>query len=257
MVLARGATAMTKKLCGFTLLLIAVAVNARAQAPPAAQPAAPPPLWERKAEVSLVATGGNTDTQTVGLGGSLVWRPTPWTTEAKVAFVRSEADDVKTAESFTADFRQARALSARLEAFGRFGFLSNEFAGINARSTIDGGVGYKVIETTVHTLRVDAGLGYSHEDRLEGPDLSFPAMNFGAGYKWQISPTADITEAPLFTASLEDTGDWRFGNSLSLTAVIAGVFSLKATHELKHANAPVPGFEKSDTLLSIALVAKF
>ena len=51
-------------------LVLEFAPSARAQAQP---PAAPPPRWERKAELSLVATGGNTDTQTIGAGASINW----------------------------------------------------------------------------------------------------------------------------------------------------------------------------------------
>jgi putative salt-induced outer membrane protein len=235
-------------------MLLGVAVPLSAQAPPAAEP---PPRWERKAEVSMVATSGNSDTQTAGLGASVIYRPGVWTTEAKAAFVRSEAENVETARTFTADLRQGRSLNPRVDVFGRFGFLANEFAGVDARSTIDGGIGYKLLLGPIHTVRVDAGLGYSHENRVTGPDLSFALANFGAGYKWQISKTADFTESALFTASLDDGEDWRFGNALALTAAITSVFSLKASHEVKHVNAPVPGFEKTDTLTSIALVAKF
>ena len=236
------------------VMLSSGAAISSAQAPPAAEP---PPRWERKAEASLVAASGNSDTQTVGLGASMVWRPGVWSTEAKAAFVRSEASNVETARSFSADLRQGRSLTPRVDVFGRFGFLSNEFAGVDARSTIDGGAGYKLLLGPVHTLRVDAGLGYSHENRVTGDELSFALANFGSGYKWQISRTADLTEAALLTTSLEEGEDWRFGNALALTAAITSVFSLKASHEVKHVNAPVPGYEKTDTLISVALVAKF
>ena len=236
----------------FVLLLTAAA--SYAQAPPAPEP---PPRLERKAEVSFVSTSGNSDTQTVGLGGSLVWRPDPWITEAKATFVRSETSDVETARTFAADFRQGRVLTPRVDVFGRYGFLSNEFAGIESRSTIDGGVGYKLLLGPVHTLRADAGLGYSHENRLNEDDLSFPLANFGGAYKWQISKTADLTNAALLTTSLHDGEDWRFGNAFAVTAALTSVFSLKAVHEVKYVNAPVPTFEKTDTLMSVALVAKF
>lgn len=242
------------------VLPIALAAALSAAAPTFAQtppPAEPPPRWERKAEVSIVATSGNSDTQTAGLGASLVYRPGVWTTEAKAAFVRSEAANVETARSLAADLRQGRSLSPRVDVFGRYGFLSNEFAGIDARSTVDGGVGYKLLLGPTHALRADAGLGYSHERRVTGDDLAFALANFGAGYKWQISKTADFTEAALLTTSLEEGEDWRFNNALALTAAITSVFSLKASHEIKHAHAPVPGFEKTDTLTSVALVAKF
>ena len=239
------------------VLCTLVTVPLAAQTPPAPATPPPPPLWERKAELSLVTTSGNTDTQTIGAGASLVWRPTPWTTEAKVAYVRSEANDVLTARSLAADLRQGRALTERVDAFVRLGYLSNEFAGIDARTSVDGGIGYKLLTGPVHTLRVDTGLGYSHESRTTGDDLSFVLANFGSAYKWQISPTADITEAALLTFSLEDADDRRFSNTFALTAAITRVLSLKLSHELKFTNEPVPNFEKTDTQLSAALVVSF
>ena len=232
-------------------------VLAGAQTPPAAGAPPPPPRWERKAELSLVSTGGNTDTQTLGLGASVIFRPGKWTTEARTAFVQSETDDIETAKSLVADFREAFAVTPRVEVFGRYGYLADEFAGIDHRSTIDGGVGYKVLVGPVHTLRLDAGLGYSHESRLVGDDLSFALANFGAGYKWQISKTADLTDSAIFTASFDDGDAWRFGNAFALTALLTQVFSLKLSHDVKVNNSPVEGFEKTDRLTSVALVAKF
>jgi putative salt-induced outer membrane protein YdiY len=241
----------------FTAALVVLGPNfALAQAPPAA-PAPPPPRWERKAEASFVSTGGNTDTQTVGLGASVVFRAAPWTTESRVAFVRNEAADVETARSFTADLREARALSARAEVFGRYGYLSDPFAGIDHRNTVDGGLGYKLLMGPVHTLRVDAGLGYTHEGRVTGDAQSFTLANIGSAYKWQLSKSADITDSAVFTQSLEEHDAWRFSNAFAISAAITQIFSLKLSHDVKFNNSPVPGFEKTDRVTSAALVAKF
>jgi putative salt-induced outer membrane protein len=225
--------------------------------PPAAAGPPPPPRWERKAELSLVSTGGNTDTQTLGLGASVIFRPGTWTTEARTAFVRSENMNIETAKTFIADVRESRALTPRAEVFGRYGYLSDPFAGIDHRSTVDGGVGYKLLLGPVHTLRVDGGLGYTREARKVGDDVSFALANFGAAYKWQISKTADLSDGALLTASLSNGDEWRFGNALALTAAMTRVFSLKLSHDVKFNNAPVPGFEKADRIMSVALVARF
>ena len=45
--------------------------------------------------------------------------------------------------------------------------------------------------------------------------------------------------------------------AFALTAAMSRVFSLKLSHDLKFNNAPVAEFEKSDRLMSVALVAKF
>jgi putative salt-induced outer membrane protein len=236
-----------------------IAGSVQAQTPPASPPAtaAPPPRLERKAELSIVATSGNTDTQSLGAGASLAWRPGTWTTEGRAAFVRSETSNIETARSFAAELRESRALSPRLEGYGRFGYLADPFAGIDHRSTVDAGLGYKLLTGPVHTLRADAGLGYSHEARKLAADRSFALANFGTGYKWQFSTTADLTDAALFTAAFDAADNWRLANVLAVTAAMSRVFSLKLSHDLKFLNAPVPGFEKTDTITSVAFVAKF
>jgi putative salt-induced outer membrane protein len=227
------------------------------QTPPAAAAAEPPPRWERKAELSFVSTGGNTDTETLGAGASIVFRPSVWTTEARTAFVRSETADVETAKSFVADLREARSLSPRTEVFGRYGYLLDPFAGIDHRNTVDGGLGYKLLMGPVHTLRVDAGLGYTHEGRVTGEAQSFALANLGGAYKWQVSKSADITDGAILTESLDNHDAWRFNNAFAISAAITRVLSLKLSHDVKFNNSPVPGFEKTDRLTSAAIVAKF
>jgi putative salt-induced outer membrane protein len=238
-----------------TVILSVCPALADAQTPPAAD--APPPRWERKAELSLVSTGGNTDTQTLGVGASMVFRPGAWTTEARTALVRSETNDVETAKSFVADLREAYALTPRVELFGRYGYLADPFAGIDRRSTIDGGAGYKFLRGPVHTLRVDAGLGYSSEDRAVGEDQSFALANFGTAYKWQFSKTADLTNSAIYTTPFGEGDAWRFGNAFAVTAALSQALSLKLSHDVKVNNSPVATFEKTDRLTSVALVAKF
>jgi putative salt-induced outer membrane protein len=242
------------------IVLVFVPSHATAQTPPApgtAAPAPPPPRWERQAELSLVQTGGNTETQTLGLGASLTFRPGRWTTEARTAFVRNETSDIETAKSFLAELRESFALTDRIELFGRYGYLADRFAGIDNRSTIDAGAGYKLLLGPVHTLRADAGLGYSKESRVAGDDQSFTLANFGAAYKWQISTTATLSDSAIFTAPFGEGDAWRFANAFALTAALTRVLSLKLSHDLKVNNEPVPGFEKTDRLTSFALVAKF
>jgi putative salt-induced outer membrane protein len=244
-------------LIAFFITALPTVALAQTAPAPAAQPDPPPPLWERSAEFSLVATGGNTDTQTLGLGAALTWRPGPWTTDARVTFVRSEAEDVETAESLLAELRQARKLSAALEAFGRFQYVVDRFAGIDYRTSLDGGIGWEIVAGTPHTLRVDAGVGVIREARLTGEDLTFPLGNAGAKWKWQLSEAAAVTEQALMTLDLSDAGNWRFTNGIGVTSALTRIFSLKLSHELKRVNEPAPGFRKTDTLLSAALVAKF
>ncbi|MFP5379436.1 MAG: DUF481 domain-containing protein, partial [Vicinamibacteria bacterium] len=169
---------------------------------------APPPLWERAADVSLVSTGGNTETRTLGLGGAVTWRPGAWRSDIRMAFVRSDTNDVRTAESLTVDARQSRTLGARLEAFARGTFLVNEFAGIDNRLTADAGLGVRLVERGAHRVRVDAGVGYFREARLAGATERHALGTLGGAWQWRVTGNTTVAEEASLNTSLDDLDDW-------------------------------------------------
>jgi putative salt-induced outer membrane protein len=234
---------------------LACAASLSAQTPDPAP--TPPPLWSGKGELSYVATSGNTDTQTLGAGAELEYRPSPWAVQFKAAFVRSEADDVENARALTASLRGSRTLSPRLEVFARGDYLKNRFAGIEDRYSGEGGAAYALFPNPPNKLKVEAGLGYTRELRTAGEDLAFPTARAGLIYEWQISRTATYAEEFSFLSNLEEGSDWRIVNTGSLTAEIVRALALKLSFAILYANEPVPGFRKRDTLVSVAIVAKF
>lgn len=217
----------------------------------------PPPLWEREAELSLVATGGNTDTRTLGAGGAVTWRPAAWVTRARVAYVRSTSAGVITTESLNADLRQSRALSNRFDLRAGAVYLTDRFAGIDDRITIDGGFGWLVVDRSPHTIKLDFGAGVTHEARLDADALTFPVGTLDASYRLRLSRVGALTEQAVFNADLGDAANWRLRNVVALTVAMNRLLSLKLAHELRRNNRPVPGFQTTDTVLSAALVARF
>jgi putative salt-induced outer membrane protein YdiY len=201
----------------FGLLVAIQATSAFAQAPPQ-----PPPRREVKAEFALVNTTGNASTQSIGTGGEVIYRPTPFVFNAKAAFVRNEAEDVETAKSLATLLRGARAITARLQVYAQHGYLSDRFAGINHRNLVDGGIAYVLAQTARHIVSAEGGLGYLIEDRRTGLNLT-----------WRLSQTA------------------------ALTARIATAWSLKLSNQIRFVNDPVPGFEDTDSVTSAALVLSF
>ena len=226
-----------------------------AQATPAADP--PPPRREGSAEFALVGTTGNASTQTISLGGELILRPDLWVVRNKVAWVRNETDAELTAESLLYLFRTERALSSRTSAFGEYTYFRDQFAGVEHRNGIVGGLAYKIVDRAAHVLAVDGGLGYMNEQRATGPDVSSATYTTGGAYRWTLSSTAELTDGVRFTGIVADADDWRVANVVAITARLTSVFALRASNDIRYANAPVPGFKSTDTSTSIALVAKF
>ena len=231
--------------------LVPVVGFAQAAAP------APPPKQEGAAEFAFVATTGNADTQTLGLSGEYFYRPDLWVFQWKAGYVRNETEDVLSAESFRFLFRADRRLSDRLSAFGRWDYLHDAFAGIDHRNVLAGGLTYQLVAPGPHELWVDGGLGYANEQRLAGDDLSTAIALAGLRYKFKLSETAEITDETGLEFSLSDGDDWRWSNVVAVSAKLTTLLSLKLSNTVRYVNAPAPGFEDTDTITAVALVAKF
>jgi putative salt-induced outer membrane protein len=220
-------------------------------------PAGPPPIWSGKAEASFVSTTGNTAVQTIGAGVEVDYKKDIWDGLAKGAFVQGKTDGATTARTIAGEVRLGRHFSERFELFAQGDYFKNEFAGIEHRVSGTGGAAYSVVKTPAQELKVQAGVGYTKEARLIGGDRSFTSGLAGFLYKVKLSATTDLSDEFSYIESFKDSSDWRVANAFSLSVAINKTFSLKASHTLAYLNEPVPGFGKTDTITSVALVAKF
>ena len=220
-------------------------------------PAGPPPVWSGKAQASFVSTTGNTDVQTIGAGFEVDYKKDIWDGLAKGDFVQGKTDGATTARTIAGEVRLGRHLSERFELFAQGDYFKNEFAGIERRLSGAAGAAYSVVKTPTQELKLQAGVGYTKEDRLAGGDRSFASGLAGFLYKVKLTETTDLSDELSYVESFKDSSDWRIGNAFSISVAISKTFSLKASHTLAYLNQPVPGFGKTDTITSVALVAKF
>jgi len=242
-----------------SLSLLCAAAAAAAQAPcpcPAPTPT-PTPLWTGNAQLSYAGTSGNTDTSSFGAGFQLFYKPSPWTFSAEFAMLRASTDDIVTAESYAGKLRASRDLTARIDVFAEGIYYRNTFAGVDSRVGGTAGAGYKIIDEKSLLLRVEAGIGYTHEDPVIGDSFDYAAARAGLNFAWKFSKSAQFTEDVSFTDDLDNSDDWLFRSTTALAADLTSIFALKASYIYLYDNVPTPGFKKRDTITSIALVAKF
>jgi putative salt-induced outer membrane protein len=230
---------------------------AAAQTPAPAPPPGPPPPHEGSAEFAFIGTSGNSSTQTIGAGGEFIYRPNPWETKVKLNYVRNEADDEVTAQSFLLLLRAQRPIRPRLAGYGQYGYQRDRFAGIINRNAFETGLMYTLVDQAMQKLTVDGGLGYAHESRVTGRDLSTSILGTGASYLLKISDTTEVTEDGHLVYSLSDGSDWRYANIAALSVKMTTLLSLKLSNTVRYVHAPAEGFKNTDVLTSIAVVAKF
>jgi putative salt-induced outer membrane protein YdiY len=238
-----------------TAILAAGAASAATQTTTPAPP--PPPAREGSAEFAFVSTTGNTSTQTIGVAGEVIARPDAWTLRSKSAYVQNEADDELKARSFTTLFRASREVRPRLSFYGQYDYLRNAFAGILHRNAVEAGSSWQAIEPARQALRFDVGAGYAHERRVVGNAQSNAVLTFGAAYKLTLSTSAEVSDDARTILSLQDGEEWRAENVAAVTAKLTTLFSLKVSNTVRFVNQPTLGFEQTDTVTAVALVAKF
>ena len=223
---------------------------AMAQAPPPE----PPPRVEASAQFAFLNTDGNAQTQSLGTGGDVVWRPGPWTHAAKVAFAQNETEGVVSARSLTGLFRASRQLHARLSGYGQYDYLRDVFAGVEQRHVAEAGVSFRAVDSARQKLRLDGGVGYLHE---KGPDdeLDSATLSAAAQYRLAISATSEFKYEPRYLLTLSDTGAWKFDQEAALAVAINSILSLKASHIIRYSADPPVGFETTDTIMAVSLVA--
>ena len=244
------------RLLAWALSFAAFSVSEASAQQPATDPPPPPPRFELTAQFGLLATTGNTSTRSLALGGEVAYRPGVWIHSGKVAFAQNEDDDTLKARSLAGRYRAERTINPRLSAYGQYAYLRDIFAGIEHRNTLEVGLSYLLIGREPHELRVDGGLGFESELRESAEDANSAAAMSGLAYRWRISETSEFSEELRFTFPFANAGEWKFDQVASLTAAITSLLSLRVANTIRYAHEPVPGFERTDTITSVALVMK-
>jgi putative salt-induced outer membrane protein YdiY len=235
----------------FTSFLLPPAAAAQTAPPP------PPPKHEGSVEAAFVGVTGNSSSATLGLGAEFIARPNTWVFTHKLSFVRNRTEDTVTTEAFLYNPRAEKILTARVNAFGDYAYFRDEFAGVAHRNTVTGGLSFKAVADARQTLALDVGAGYLNEDRLSGDDVSSGIYALGSAYKLKLSETADLTDDFRYFGNFSHATDWRLAHIIAVTAKLVGGVSLKLSNTVRYSNFPVPGFKKTDTITSFAVVAKF
>jgi putative salt-induced outer membrane protein YdiY len=215
-----------------------------------------PPTLELSSELSLVATGGNTSTRTLGARGSLTHRSEARQTRLSAAFLNSNVDEVTRAQSLTAQLRHGVRIRSRVNWFGEGLYARDVFAGIEDRRTLSTGAAFTTPMPRGQTLSVESSVGYTAERRLD-EDLRFATGSAALAYTWTMRPGPTMTEDLAFIADFEEASNWRSTSVTTISVTLTRLLSLKATQAIDYRRTPVLGFGPTDLRTAAALVVSF
>lgn len=235
-----------------TVLTAAMLVAANAYAEDA-----PKSLWKASAELGLVTTSGNTETETLNAKATASTDREEWRHSGELTVLKS-SDAVNTiAEKYTLMGKSDYKLEGKNFFFGVVTYEDDKFSGYDSRVTEAIGYGRRVIEEKDMTLDLEVGPGARQSKLDSGASESEAMLRLAANYAWTISKSSKFSEA----LTIEAGEDVTVTKSVtSLASQIEGNLSMKITFTYKNVSevpvAPIP-IEDTDTETAITLVYKF
>ena len=251
---------MTRMRLVFMLLLsVFVAIPAAAQppAPAAAPPPPPPPLWDTQIGASFVGTKGNSDTASTGADFSAHRRGLIWQIESTATIVRTDADDLTTAERYLGLVRVQRKLTPILGVSVGEKAERDRFAGLDFRPILDGSLSWALVKDPRWTLDAATGVAWLHESRTDGTTVDDPIGNFQLLSRIPFSTAGDTTQRFTYYPDFRNTSAYRTEAEITAQAAMAAHLALKIGYLLRYSNDPVPGFKKTDNTTTASVVLRW
>jgi hypothetical protein len=275
-------------------VIVAVACAALLVSGPAFAQGEEPELgWADEAELSFVATDGNSKSESLGFknelshrwedalfrfraGGIRVETTTLTLTAPGPGTVIETESSATTAENYFANTRYNREVTERFFWYVGAGWERNEFAGIENRWVGEGGLGHVWLDS--EEVRFETAYAATYTDQEDVvPDPLVDDTFFGARLSWDyenaLTATTTYDNILVLDFNLDEGDDWRGDMINSIAVTMSKKLALKASLQWLFDNqpaivlvprtddplAPPVRFERDelDTLLTTSLVLTF
>ena len=214
--------------------------------------------WTDEAELSFVSTNGNSKVTTLSAKNLLkVPFSESFSGSWKLQGLYGKNDGVKNAEAYMTELRGDYAQSKRLYYFASAGWFQNKFSGIDNRYVYGLGTGYKVLDGPKNFLLGEAGLTFTQEEDTAGNDNEYPGGRLFAQYAYVFNDANKFTQSVEYLPDFDESDNWLLNSETALVSAMSTHFSMKTAYLVKYDNQPVAGLAKTDSIVSIALVANF
>jgi putative salt-induced outer membrane protein len=230
-----------------------------AQAQPAPKPDG---LWHGAAGLGLSYATGNTSSNALSINGDMSRETEVDKITGYGLVLRSQAKiagaTTKTADQMKFGGRYDRILSGNLFAFGGGELERNQLSNLDMRTSLNAGVGYKVLRNATTTFDVFAGLGWSRYDyKAPSGDKSGMEALIGEESTHKLSPTVNFKQRLVVYPGLKSDLGVRAAFDAGLSAAISGNLTANVTLSNRYQSKAGVGTKATDTLLLVGVGYKF
>jgi putative salt-induced outer membrane protein len=219
-----------------------------------AQQQEPESPWSGSATLGYLATSGNTETSTLNTGLEVGYTTGKWEHVFDASAVNASENDVKTAESYAANWKSELNITDHDFLFGRLSWRKNLFGGFNTQFSQTVGYGRRLIDVDKHKLNAELGAGARQSESQDGLSENETVFRGGIYYKWLFSETAEFRQDVTVEAGELNT---YVETVTALSAQLLGELALVASYTVKANSDVPPTTEKTDTYTALSLEYSF
>lgn len=209
--------------------------------------------WEGRGELGGFQSTGNSDTVGLSAGFLIERKGLDWRHKISASADYQKSNGETDREQFSMAYEPQRSISERAFAFGLAGVERDRLQGIAWRSTVSGGIGWRLVETDDLTLSIKAGPAWRRTEYIDEADDSALSGLAGLSARWKLSDTIALTEE----AEAIVDGNNSFSSLTGLEARFDEHLLGRVAFEVEHESDPPVGAVKTDTLTRITIVYDF
>lgn len=237
-------------------LLLMVMVGAAQAHDPQAQDAedAEARKWSGHADLGYTAASGNSDTEHLDAAFGIAYDIDSWTHSLELALLKAEDSGEDSADRFEAEAKSKYALSDASYVFGDVIYERDDFGGVRKRTSETVGYGRKLLNTEVHTLEAELGIGARQSELQDGSEEDEAIVRAAAVYHRHISDSATFDQGLLVEAGDANT---YVESETALKLRINGNLYANLGYTIKYNDTVPAGVDNTDTYTSVNLSYEF
>ncbi|ASK33835.1 DUF481 domain-containing protein [Alloalcanivorax mobilis] len=220
--------------------------------------------WDIELEAAYLLKSGNSNSESIVGKANATHEGLDWRQTAKAEAVNTTGedddtgDDERTAERYYASYQLDRKFDDNNYLFNVLTYQKDTFSGYQYQASYAFGLGRRFIDTTAHTLDLEAGPGYRVE--CIEPENSYFSCDdkqesaiarFAGKYQWVINPNATFKQNLISEVGEENT---TLRSETSLTSKINDHFAMRLSYLVTRDSEVPAGTHKTDQETTVSVV---
>lgn len=210
-----------------------------------------------QSEISIVATGGNTDLQVYNGKTTTKYTLDKNNFELGGRITKGQSAGVDNASNWDLTARYGRSFSDRFGVFYATKYENDRFAGIHYRFNNDLGSSFVITKTKKTNAKAEAGYRYRIEKSVIGDELNQSQGRVYAEVERKNTETFSTKLWVEYLPNFTEGSDWQVNTEASMSFAMYSNLKIKMGYLYKYDNLPVVGLTTFDSQYTTTLIATF